>query len=84
MPKSMVIDFLNLIAKSQKDKNIYQYIYVSLRQNKVGPISDELKAIYVIADKIAALIIRDVLLLNPDIGISNEDFKNLPFQLIRG
>lgn len=71
----MVMDVLNLIAKDQQHKNIYQYIYISLRQNKVAEISNELKAIYAIADKIAALIIRDALLLNPDITISDGDYK---------
>ena len=47
----------------------------SLRPLPVSEIFKELEDIYAIGDKISSLIIRDILLLNPEIRISYENYK---------
>ena len=71
----MVLDVLNFITARPEHKNIYKYVYDALVENKAGEIYKELKDIYAIGDKITSLIIRDILLLNPAIRISNENYE---------
>ncbi len=71
----MVLDVLNFITAGPDHKNIYRYVYDTLVANKASEAFKELKGIYAIGDKISSLIIRDILLLNPEIRISNENYK---------
>lgn len=71
----MVLDVLDFITAGPEHKNIYRYVYDTLVANKASETFKELKGIYAIGDKISSLIIRDILLLNPEIRISNENYK---------
>lgn len=69
----MVMDVLNFITSEKEKKNIYVYLLKSIKNNGVKFVYDLLCShdFYGIGDKIASFIIRDILLLNPEIKINN-------------
>lgn len=71
----MVLNVLKFITAGPEHKNIYRYVCNALIEDKVSEIFKELEDIYAIGDKISSLIIRDILLLNPEIRISYENYK---------
>ncbi|HOP61525.1 MAG TPA: hypothetical protein PKZ60_08985 [Candidatus Saccharicenans sp.] len=70
----MVLDVLDFVTARPRHKNIYKYVYDTLVKNKASESSKRLNNIYTIGDKISCLIIRDILLLNPEIKISPENY----------
>jgi hypothetical protein len=71
----MVLDVLNFITSHISRKNIYDYLKDSIEKYGIKVPYNELIAIRSIADKIASFIIRDILLLNPEIKILFKDYK---------
>lgn len=69
----MVMDVLNFVASGKDKKNIYIYLINSIKNNGVKFVYDLLCShdFYGIGDKIASFIIRDILLLNPEIKIND-------------
>lgn len=78
----MVLDVLKFISDDDNKKNIYQYLKKTIIGNAASKESgiktayDKLTKIEYIGDKLAAFIIRDIILLiNPDIEIKYDDYK---------
>lgn len=72
----MVLDVLKFITSDDDKKNIYSYLLSSIKINGVKFIYDLLcsSKFYAISDKIASLIIRDILLLNQELKVSPNDY----------
>lgn len=70
----MVLDVLKFITSTSDKKNIYSYLLSILEKRGVKFTYDLLYGFYAIGDKIVSLINRDILLLNPDIKISEKDY----------
>jgi len=74
--RKMVLAVLNFMRKIKEvNKNVYQYLKNRISQGEIKKVYEELKDLYGIGDKIACLIIRDILLLNPEINIKKENYK---------
>jgi len=69
----MVLDVLNFITKDESHKNSFNYVRNAIRSKGVEAVYSELKGIEFIGDKIAALIIRDVLLSKPRLQITEDE-----------
>jgi len=69
----MVLDVLKLISQDNNKKNIYNYFKEVIQRVGLRGAWRELKQIRAIADKIAALIIRDIGLMNA--GLITGDYK---------
>ena len=78
----MVMDVLSFITSDDNWKNIYNYLKNNLENSRIKTVYQELigPRFRSISDKIATFIIRDVLLLNPEIKIREEDY-NLAFPI---
>lgn len=78
----MVLDVLYFITSDNNQKNIYNYLKNNLNNSRIKTVYQELigPRFRSISDKIATFIIRDVLLLNPEIKIREEDY-NLAFPI---
>ena len=66
----MVLKFI-----SDDKQNIYNYLRNMISNSGVKAAYDELIEMRAIGDKISALIIRDVVLMNPEIKIADDDYK---------
>jgi len=71
----MVLDVLNLISSDEKKKNLYVHIKNLLIKSDVDEAYNQLNELAYIGDKLAALVIRDIILMNPN------DFKNVDFDI---
>lgn len=70
----MVLDCLKCISERNR-KNIFNYLKTEIANSGVKNAYDDLNNIYGIADKIAAFIIRDIMLLTSETIFSDEDYK---------
>jgi len=85
----MVLDTLKFIASKFENRNIYKVIKDNLENKQIKEVYEFLigprnvniseKNFHAIGDKIATLIIRDILLLNPGIEINNQNDLELVF-----
>lgn len=74
----MVLKVLDFITESESKKNIYLYMKNKLeKEGGVTNLYDELIGIKYIKDKIATFIIRDIILLNPQIKIYESDYERV-------
>lgn len=70
----MVLDCLKYVSEGKR-KNVYNYLKSEVTSSGVKTVYNELNEIYGIADKIAAFIIRDIMLLTSDQRFSVDDYK---------
>ncbi len=70
----MVLDVLKLISDDDK-KNIYNYLRDAIVNFGVKAAYEELINIRAVSDKISTFIIRDIVLMNPQIKMTYEDAK---------
>jgi len=66
----MVLDVLKYVSEDKR-KNIYKYLKELIIKKGAKVAYNELIKLRAIADKITTLIIRDIILLNPDISIKD-------------
>lgn len=67
----MVLDTLNLISQEQSPRNIFLWLKNIIISDGIKKAYQELTALRSVKDKIASFTIRDILLMNPEITISD-------------
>jgi hypothetical protein len=72
----MVLEVLAFITESEQKKNIYRYLLRRIEGGDgVESAFRELIGMKYIGNKIASFIIRDILLLNPDIKLKDNEYE---------
>jgi endonuclease III len=72
----MVLEVLNFITENDQHKNIYNYLLRKIeKMSSIGEAYQELNDIKYVGDKIASFVIRDILLLNPQISIKDSEYE---------
>lgn len=72
----MVLEVLAFITERVERKNIYLYLLEKIEKGHgVRSAFCELMGMKYIGDKIASFIIRDILLLNPDISLKEDEYE---------
>jgi len=71
----MVINTLSFIEEEIEDLNIYKHLDNIMSEKGIGEAFGKLKQIRGIGDKLASLVIRDILLISENKNISKEECK---------
>ena len=72
----MVLDTLAFVVSNKEKMNIYSYVQRKLKSRKVKEVYQELiDSIYGVNDKIVSFFIRDILMLNDNIEITEDNLK---------
>ncbi|HPW17807.1 MAG TPA: hypothetical protein PLP83_05445 [Candidatus Aminicenantes bacterium] len=67
----MVLSALVFLTRPGMPANIHNYMAGQLREGKAAELARDLEAIHYLGDKLSSFIIRDVILMNPELAIEN-------------
>jgi hypothetical protein len=71
----MVLDELRFVAAKKSHQNVITYLVSTIQNNGIQQAHSELTKIQQIGDKLASFIIKDILLLNPELTTADLDYS---------